>query len=162
MEVGPWRWDGKSEHDFWVRPGGWEEYTTMVYGMSFQIVTLSRDSDLAFSGPTTWYWLLLHKIRRVRPYRRCGVLLPLQSHGLLDNEHLVQAQAYILEFIKNFYQVFPEYQTVDVSWSYLLYIYILHEFWPFLPDVSCWGKLCWPMDTIPWYARRLFFFGSNF
>ena len=32
MEVGPWRWDGKSEQDFWVQPGGWDEYTTVVYG----------------------------------------------------------------------------------------------------------------------------------
>lgn len=34
MEVGPWRWDGKSDHDFYVKEGGWEEYTTMVFGMS--------------------------------------------------------------------------------------------------------------------------------
>ena len=33
MEVGPWRWDGKSDHDFYVKEGGWEEYTTMVFGM---------------------------------------------------------------------------------------------------------------------------------
>ena len=32
MEVGPWRWDGKSEDDFWVKSGGWDEYTTVVYG----------------------------------------------------------------------------------------------------------------------------------
>ena len=32
MEVGPWRWDGKSEEDFWVKSGGWDEYTTVVYG----------------------------------------------------------------------------------------------------------------------------------
>lgn len=32
MEIGPWRWDGKSEQDFWVQPGGWDEYTTVVYG----------------------------------------------------------------------------------------------------------------------------------
>jgi carboxypeptidase D len=34
MEVGPWRWDGKSDHDFYVKEGGWEEYTTMVFSMS--------------------------------------------------------------------------------------------------------------------------------
>ena len=33
MEVGPWRWDGKSKHDFYVKEGGWEEYTTMVFGI---------------------------------------------------------------------------------------------------------------------------------
>jgi carboxypeptidase D len=30
MEVGPWRIDGKG--GFKVIEGGWEEYTTMVYG----------------------------------------------------------------------------------------------------------------------------------
>ena len=35
MEVGPWRWDGKSEEDFFVKPGGWDEYTTVVYGQYF-------------------------------------------------------------------------------------------------------------------------------
>lgn len=37
MEVGPWRWDSKSEQDFWVKPGGWDEYTTVVYGQSSTI-----------------------------------------------------------------------------------------------------------------------------
>lgn len=30
MEVGPWRMDGKG--GFKTMEGGWEEYTTMVYG----------------------------------------------------------------------------------------------------------------------------------
>jgi carboxypeptidase D len=30
MEIGPWRVDGKG--GFNVVEGGWEEYTTMVYG----------------------------------------------------------------------------------------------------------------------------------
>ncbi len=33
MEVGPWRMDGKG--GFQVKEGGWEEYTTMVYGTSY-------------------------------------------------------------------------------------------------------------------------------
>ena len=44
MEVGPWRWDGKSEEDFWVKPGGWDEYTTVVYG---QFSTLEESSMLS-------------------------------------------------------------------------------------------------------------------
>lgn len=32
MEVGPWRLDGKGGLN--LIEGGWEEYTTMVYGMS--------------------------------------------------------------------------------------------------------------------------------
>lgn len=31
MEVGPWRWDTKTDHDFFVKEGGWEEYTTVVF-----------------------------------------------------------------------------------------------------------------------------------
>lgn len=36
MEVGPWRWDGQPEgkETFSVKEGGWEEYTTMVFGAS--------------------------------------------------------------------------------------------------------------------------------
>jgi carboxypeptidase C (cathepsin A) len=30
MEVGPWRMDGKG--GFKTMEGGWEEYTTMIYG----------------------------------------------------------------------------------------------------------------------------------
>ena len=33
MEVGPWRLDGKGGLN--LIEGGWEEYTTMVYGASF-------------------------------------------------------------------------------------------------------------------------------
>jgi len=32
MEVGPWRMDGKGGWN--ITEGGWEEYTTMVYGQS--------------------------------------------------------------------------------------------------------------------------------
>jgi hypothetical protein len=49
MEVGPWRWDGKSEHDFYVKEGGWEEYTTMVFGESMNILR-----DVAFLTSTQW------------------------------------------------------------------------------------------------------------
>jgi len=33
MEVGPWRWNESTSHEFLVKQGGWEEYTTMVFGM---------------------------------------------------------------------------------------------------------------------------------
>jgi len=45
MEVGPWRWDGKSDHDFYVKEGGWEEYTTMVFGMSSTTFFPGRSSN---------------------------------------------------------------------------------------------------------------------
>lgn len=42
MEIGPWRTDGTG--GFKVVEGGWEEYTTMVYGeyLAFQYVWLAN------------------------------------------------------------------------------------------------------------------------
>ena len=64
MEVGPWRWDGKSEHEFWIKPGGWEEYATIVYGASFHasrircvqifiIITVDQPAGTGFSYTST-------------------------------------------------------------------------------------------------------------
>ena len=61
MEVGPWRVDGKG--GFKVIEGGWEEYTTMVYGECW----LSHDrlaiKSLVCSRSTRWYWLLVREHR---------------------------------------------------------------------------------------------------
>jgi carboxypeptidase D len=43
MEIGPWRIDGKG--GFNVIEGGWEEYTTMVYGECFPMCP-SGESNL--------------------------------------------------------------------------------------------------------------------
>jgi len=58
MEIGPWRVDGKG--GFKVIEGGWEEYTTMVYGECwlFQYVRLAIKS-LACSRPTCRYRFLV-------------------------------------------------------------------------------------------------------
>ncbi|KAF8806260.1 pheromone-processing carboxypeptidase KEX1 [Phlegmacium glaucopus] len=77
MEVGPWRWDGKSEHDFWVQPGGWEEYTTIVY--------VDQPAGTGFSYTSTDRYVHTTDV----------------------------AQQQFMEFLKNFYDVFPEYKTMD-------------------------------------------------
>ena len=63
MEVGPWRWDGKSEHDFYVKEGGWEEYSTLVFGMRFRRVYMNVRSEYGFSGPTRRNGLLVYEHR---------------------------------------------------------------------------------------------------
>ncbi|KAJ3483524.1 hypothetical protein NLJ89_g12056 [Agrocybe chaxingu] len=77
MEVGPWRWDGKSDHDFYVKDGGWEEYTTMVY--------IDQPAGTGFSYTSTDQYI-----------------------------HTIDvAQAQLLTFLKNWYDVFPEYKNMD-------------------------------------------------
>ncbi|KAF8165686.1 pheromone-processing carboxypeptidase KEX1 [Crassisporium funariophilum] len=77
MEVGPWRWDGKSDHDFFVKAGGWEEYTTLVF--------VDQPAGTGFSYTSTDKY-----VHDIGP-----------------------AQQQFMEFLKNFYQVFPEYKTMD-------------------------------------------------
>ena len=81
MEVGPWRWDGKSEHDFWVQPGGWEEYTTMVFSASFirpvsrdivdmRLCTVDQPAGTGFSyASTDRYVHTIDIVRNSRPFR---------------------------------------------------------------------------------------------
>ena len=71
MEVGPWRWDGKSEHDFWVQPGGWEEYTTMVYGQFSTWQILLPSLMYRQSGSTCRHWFLIYKYRSLCSNYRC-------------------------------------------------------------------------------------------
>ncbi|KAF9534583.1 alpha/beta-hydrolase [Crepidotus variabilis] len=109
MEVGPWRWDGKSEHDFWVKPGGWEEYTTMVY--------VDQPPGTGFSYTSTDQFA--HTIDVV--------------------------QAYMLEFIKNFYQVFPEYKTVD---TYLAGESFAGQWIPYIADAMLNSTLNIPLRGV--------------
>jgi len=57
MEVGPWRTDGKG--GFQVQEGGWEEYTTMVFGppsiLLFKRIThvLMQSTSLQAQGSLT-------------------------------------------------------------------------------------------------------------
>ena len=71
MEVGPWRWDGKSENDFFVKQGGWEEYATVVYGessfgLSLHFQTLSRSRSAGRNR------IFIYQLGQVCPHhRRC-------------------------------------------------------------------------------------------
>jgi carboxypeptidase D len=49
MEVGPWRMDGKG--GFKVAEGGWEEYTTMVYGALPMSFGACANSHIAVDQP---------------------------------------------------------------------------------------------------------------
>ncbi|KAH9482330.1 Cell death protease [Psilocybe cubensis] len=81
MEVGPWRWDGKSDHDFYVQEGGWEEYTTMVF--------VDQPAGTGFSYTSTDKYVHTTDV----------------------------AQGNFLEFLRNFYLVFPEYKNVDTYFA---------------------------------------------
>lgn len=66
MEVGPWRMDGKG--GFKTMEGGWEEYTTMVYGKPFDFHVYSFANPWTRSGPTCWHRLLIHKHGFIRAH----------------------------------------------------------------------------------------------
>jgi carboxypeptidase D len=109
MEVGPWRMDGKG--GFNTAEGGWEEYTTMVYGVSTAY-------DILYALIHFLQWISpLARVSRIRARidtftlwrRRVPVLvLTILSDGEL------QASTQFIEFARNFYKVFPEYQHMDV------------------------------------------------
>lgn len=69
MEVGPWRLDGKGGLN--RLEGGWEEYTTMVYGMRLYHSWFGNCRGsfayLMYSGPTARDWVLLHVNKQVSP-----------------------------------------------------------------------------------------------
>jgi hypothetical protein len=115
MEVGPWRWDGKSEHDWFVKEGGWEEYTTVVF--SVYPGTLSQCSWLMYirSRPTCRDWIFLYEYRQICSYYRRGRTACFPSDANANLLTITQAQKNIIEFLRNWYKVFPEYKHVDVS-----------------------------------------------
>ena len=60
MEVGPWRVDG--EGGLKTVQGGWEEYTTMVYGESLALTSYAHGHlSLCLSGSTCWNRSLVHQ-----------------------------------------------------------------------------------------------------
>uniref|UniRef100_A0A0W0G5Z3 Carboxypeptidase n=2 Tax=Moniliophthora roreri TaxID=221103 RepID=A0A0W0G5Z3_MONRR len=93
MEVGPWRMDGKG--GFQVAEGGWEEYTTMVY--------IDQPAGTGFSYTSSNSYV--HTLQEARPYAT--------SFNHLCLTILLQATVQLIEFLNNFYQVFPEYQRMD-------------------------------------------------
>ena len=124
MEVGPWRWDGKSEEDFWVKPGGWDEYTTVVYGQFSMMENSSflphenkvdQPAGTGFSYTSTDRYVHTTDIVSSSTFARRVIYL------------FLQAQQQLLEFMKNFYDVFPEYKTRDVRVFLLVVCFLIHS-----------------------------------
>lgn len=115
MEIGPWRVDGNG--GFNTIEGGWEEYTTMVYSecyssagisASFMFAVVDQPAGTGFSYTSTDNYIHdLNDVRSVHPAYR----LPLTP---------LQASDQFIEFLRNFYSVFPEYKTMDVRLLHLL------------------------------------------
>jgi carboxypeptidase D len=92
MEIGPWRMH--DDEQLYTEEGGWEEYTNIVYldqpvGTGFSYAATDRYvhelSDVCFSMFCVYYLFTWH-----------------------------QASDQVIEFMRNFYKVFPEYQHMDV------------------------------------------------
>ncbi|KAF5321764.1 hypothetical protein D9619_000585 [Psilocybe cf. subviscida] len=106
MEVGPWRWDTKTDHDFFVKEGGWEEYTTVVF--------IDQPAGTGFSYTSTDKYV--HTIE--------------------------EAQKHMIEFLKNWYKVFPEYKHVD---TYLAGESFAGQWIPYYADAILSSNLAIPL-----------------
>lgn len=62
-------------------------------------------------------------------------------------------QAQVMEFMKNFYEVFPEYRTVDV-WNSHEFFFLVQDSYS-LPDLPCWREFCGTMDTLHRYINPI-------
>lgn len=115
MEVGPWRWDGKSEHDFWVKPGGWEEYSTIVYGQFCTWDTLPSFLMCEHSGSTCRDWFLIYKHRSLCSHYRYRRLICFARHlinGLICLSRLNNN-------LWNFLRIFIRFFRSTKPWMYV-------------------------------------------
>ena len=60
----------------------------------------------------------------------------------------IQMGAHVVQFMRTFYDIFPEFKTVDVSSSCYIFEFAIN----FTPDVSCRRELCWPIHSVHRYA----------
>ncbi|KAF9057813.1 alpha/beta-hydrolase [Panaeolus papilionaceus] len=109
MEVGPWRWDGKSAHDFFVQPGGWEEYSTLVF--------VDQPAGTGFSYTATDKYVHTMDV----------------------------AQKQFIEFLTNFYKVFPEYTNMD---TYLAGESFAGQWIPYFADAILNSRLSVPLKGV--------------
>ncbi|PPQ63138.1 hypothetical protein CVT24_005778 [Panaeolus cyanescens] len=109
MEIGPWRWDGKSANDFFVQPGGWEEYSTLVF--------VDQPAGTGFSYTATDKYVQTMDV----------------------------AQKQFIEFLTNFYQVFPEYQNMD---TYLAGESFAGQWIPYFADAILNSRLSVPLKGV--------------
>jgi carboxypeptidase D len=150
MEVGPWRTDGKG--GFQVQEGGWEEYTTMVFGSSPPSVSSNVEPKLSNwnSRPACRHGFLLHEYRSLcAPHGRGTCTLVSCVHPF-RSPRVLQAQKQFLEFLRQFYDVFPEYKRMDVRVDTLRNGFNLLT----LVDLFCWREFRWTVDTILWFVCR--------
>lgn len=109
MEVGPFRTVPASKTDsgeveLELVDGGWEEFGTMVFSKS--PVDVPIYDPLIRSAPT---------IVDQPPGTGLSIV---PTNGYLHE--LDQASAHMIQFLKNFYTVFPELQTLSVSQQHIL------------------------------------------
>lgn len=97
MEIGPWRVDGKG--GLKTVEGGWEEYTHMVYG--------------AYTCGFSWIEFLMSST--VDQPAGTGFSYTSTDHYV---HSLPQASEQIVHFLRTWYQVFPEFLTMDVRCSF--------------------------------------------
>ena len=67
------------------------------------------------SGSASWNWFLIYEYEPLCPFFNRGMR---PSDYLFILIILVQAADQFLEFLRNFYRVFPEFQRMDVSISH--------------------------------------------
>ena len=66
------------------------------------------------------------------------------------SDYFSQAQQQLLEFMKNFYEVFPEYRVMDVRVFLLVVCFSVKYINTLFKDLPRRGKFCRPMDTLLW------------
>ena len=118
MEVGPWRVDGQG--GLKMVAGGWDEYTNIVFGAFGVAGTLRRaTANYAMDAQSTSQRVLASPTQAP-----IGTLLnsPMYAHAcpqsITCNVRLTppfnQVAKHFVQFMRNFYDVFPEFKNIDV------------------------------------------------
>ena len=97
MEIGPWRIDGQG--GLKTVEGGWEEYTHMVYGACASGSPFTTFADIRF---------------KVDQPAGTGFSYTSTDHYV---HSLPQASEQLVQFLRTWYKVFPEYMAMDVRLS---------------------------------------------
>lgn len=147
MEIGPWRWDGKSEQEFWVKPGGWEEYATIVYGQfwhmrnSFHhlwcVNKVDQPAGTGFSYASTDRYV--HTIDVVG-------WPPLQDASSLDLTCFFR----LSNSLWNFWRTSMIFFQSTKEWMYVFRIRCLFLTKYVFKDLPCRRKFCRSMDPLLW------------
>ena len=119
MEVGPWRSDGNG--GWRAVDGGWEEYTTMVFSAYLcymaNVIVLTAFQSTSQPG-------LVSRMRRLMATYMSSLKCVHVLNDLFSVMTCAQASKQMVYFLRNFYEVFPEYRTMDVRISCGLNTYL--------------------------------------